>query len=349
LDVFSVHGFPVGLIQCESNFLGIKNGGGIPLGSGGWLNIIEKYVKAKKYCTGIFEVQKNKFHKGNKKIIVPIYGEWIGDSKDNSSKRILDITCQDAASIDWEPNSLDGVFTDPPYFGNVQYAELMDFCYVWLRSLVKLNTTAFIPVSTRNENELTGNDDMQRGLCHFTQGLSKVFTATANALKPRAPFVFTYHHNDITAYYPVAVAILDAGLYCSKILPCPTEMSASIHIKGTISSIVDSIFICRHKKYMTLDINENLHELVNDDISAFLQGDNTPTKGDIRCIAHGHIIRQCVNSLAKKWDSSKTTVSKLAILSQWFLDPKVKESLNKLINITVSKKNKAYANEIVFV
>ncbi|MDR1903970.1 MAG: hypothetical protein LBQ88_17005, partial [Treponema sp.] len=206
LDIFSIHGFPVGLIQCESNFLGIKNGGRIPLGSGGWLNIIEKYVKAKKYCTEIFEVQRDKSHKGNKKIIVPIYGEWIGDNKNNSSKRILDITCQDAASIDWKPNSLDGIFTDPPYFGNVQYAELMDFCYVWLRSLVKFNTAAFAPVSTRNENELTGNDDMRRGLSHFTQGLSKVFTATANALKPHAPFVFTYHHNDITAYYPVAVA-----------------------------------------------------------------------------------------------------------------------------------------------
>lgn len=37
LDVFSVHGFPVGLIQCESNMLGIqhstKKG---PVGSGGW-------------------------------------------------------------------------------------------------------------------------------------------------------------------------------------------------------------------------------------------------------------------------------------------------------------------------
>ena len=26
LDIFSVHGFPVGLVQCESNFLGITNG-----------------------------------------------------------------------------------------------------------------------------------------------------------------------------------------------------------------------------------------------------------------------------------------------------------------------------------
>ncbi|HKM74448.1 MAG TPA: hypothetical protein VJX94_31055 [Stellaceae bacterium] len=34
LDVFSVHGFPVGLVQCESNLLGIVNGNGANVGSG---------------------------------------------------------------------------------------------------------------------------------------------------------------------------------------------------------------------------------------------------------------------------------------------------------------------------
>ena len=37
LDIFSVHGFPVGLLQCESNLLGIVDGvAGTNVGSGGW-------------------------------------------------------------------------------------------------------------------------------------------------------------------------------------------------------------------------------------------------------------------------------------------------------------------------
>ena len=43
LDVFSIHGFPVGYVQVESNFLGIRNGNNLPVGSGGWVNITEKY------------------------------------------------------------------------------------------------------------------------------------------------------------------------------------------------------------------------------------------------------------------------------------------------------------------
>ena len=44
LDIFSVHGFPVGLIQCESNLLGITSENGTNVGSGGWTNIIDKYA-----------------------------------------------------------------------------------------------------------------------------------------------------------------------------------------------------------------------------------------------------------------------------------------------------------------
>jgi hypothetical protein len=56
LDIFSIHGFPVGYVQVESNLIGIRNGHRLPVGSGGWINIIEKYTKAKRYCFAPFEV-----------------------------------------------------------------------------------------------------------------------------------------------------------------------------------------------------------------------------------------------------------------------------------------------------
>ena len=154
-------------------------------------------------------------------------------------------SCGDATAAKLEPNSLDAVFTDPPYFGNVQYGELMDFCYVWLRRLVGNEAEGFHQASARSADELTGNVTQERGLDHFTEGLAKVYKRMADALKPGAPLVFTYHHNQLKAYYAVGVAILDSGLTCSASLPCPAEMAGSIHIHGTASSIVDTVFVCR--------------------------------------------------------------------------------------------------------
>ena len=129
LDIFSVHGFPVGLVQCESNLLGIVNSNGTNVGSGGWTNITDKYEKAKRYCDAPFEVQRQ----GSRNVQIPVKGEWIGEKLDGNRSRSIAIHCADASTVELAPNSLDAVFTDPPYFGNVQYGELMDFCYVWLR------------------------------------------------------------------------------------------------------------------------------------------------------------------------------------------------------------------------
>lgn len=324
LDIFSVHGFPVGLIQCESNLLGIID----PkretcVGSGGWTNIIEKFRKAKAYCDRPFEVK----HNGRRKEIIQINGEWIGDcvaNHEKDNKRIVDIQCEDAATVELLSGSLDGVFTDPPYFGNVQYAELMDFCYVWLRRLVGKTTQGFERASTRNPQELTGNEDMGRGLEHFTEGLSRVYQRMAAALKPGAPFAFTYHHNDLKAYYPVAVAILDSGLTCTASLPCPAEMGASIHINRTGSSIVDTVFVCRStgaapRKWI-VDSVKGVAEIVMKDLHDLRDGNVNPTQGDVRCIVYGHLIRLAIWSLRNGWDKNATTSRRISTVEEWIGD-----------------------------
>ena len=324
LDIFSVHGFPVGLIQCESNLLGIVNSErNNCVGSGGWANIIEKFRKAKSYCDAPFEVR----HRGRRKEIIPIQGEWIGDSLNgdsNERQRTIEINCLDAALAKMPVNSLDGVFTDPPYLGNVQYAELMDFCYVWLRRLLGGTIEAFEKESTRSPQELTGNVEMGRGLEHFAAGLSTVFQRMAEALKPGAPLAFTYHHNDLKAYYPVAVAILDAGLTCSASLPCPAEMGASIHINGTGSSIIDTVFVCRStgvvpRKWLTAT-RDGVANLVREDLTKLRAGQVKPTLGDIRCITYGHLIRLVVWNLRGIWNKDIDINRRIALVASWLDD-----------------------------
>ncbi len=315
LDIFSVHGFPVGLMQCESNFLGIiDEKKGTNVGSGGWNNIVEKYIRAKEYCQQPFEI---KHHKG-KKVQVKIAGEWIGPSiKSNGvPAKSIQLYCTSSTELDLPQASLDAVFTDPPYFGNVQYAELMDFCYVWLRRLMLTDQPVFEQNSTRDMDELTGNTTMERGLVHFLEGMSKVFQNMTRALKPGSPFVFTYHHNDINAYIPVAVAILDAGLVCTASLPCPAEMGASIHINGTGSSIMDTVFVCRStgivNRRAIASTPKGIARMVLEDLQQMENGGVKYTLGDMRCITYGHLIRMSVWHLRGGWNKDTNTDAKMA-------------------------------------
>ena len=308
LDIFSVHGFPVGLIQCESNFLGIEGGNnGQNVGSGGWSNITAKFIKAKSFCDKPFEI----LHRGTRKVIVEIPGEWVGETDGRTTThraRKIELSSADAALATLEPESLDAVFTDPPYFGNVQYAELMDFCFVWLRRLIGKRVAAFTPKTTRNPGELTGNENMGRGLGHFTEGVSSIFQKMALALKQGSPLAFTYHHNLIDAYWPVAVAILDSGLTCSASFPCPAEMGGSIHISGTKSSILDTVFVCRSTGKVPakwiVGSPDGVAGLVREDVEKMRQANLTATAGDIRCITFGHLTRLAVWFLRSSWDQN---------------------------------------------
>lgn len=316
LDIFSVHGFPVGLVQCESNLLGITNGNDTNVGSGGWTNIIDKYAKAKRYCDAPFEVRRE----GSRNVQVPVPGEWIGERLNGGRRRKIEIHCGDATAVKLAPNSLDAVFTDPPYFGNVQYGELMDFCYVWLRRLIGSEAEGFDRLSTRATEELTGNVTKGRGLEHFTEGLARVYTAMARALKPGAPLAFTYHHNKLDAYFAVGVAILDSGLTCSASLPCPAEMGGSIHIHGTTSSIVDTVFVCRDQghapRQWLFESADQLAAVVAGDLAQLAEAGLKATRGDTRCIIFGHLTRMAVWNLRKGWDAGLPTAEKLERFAQ---------------------------------
>ncbi|MBE9080300.1 DNA methylase [Romeria aff. gracilis LEGE 07310] len=314
LDIFSIHGFPVGYIQVESNFLGIRKGNGLPVGSGGWINIIEKYAKAKQYCTAPFEVA----FEGRKKHTVKIDGEWIGEQSPKGAKpysRTVDLRCHSETTLELPDHSLDAVFTDPPYYGMVQYGELMHFCYVWLRKLMGADFPGLDQETTRHRDELTGNDTAARGINHFAEGLAQVYARMAAALKPGAPLVFTYHHNQQDAYLAVAMAILDAGLTCSASLPCPAEMGGSIHIHGTGSSIVDTVFVCRHRgTTLRTGLFKNgaqLAQIISHELTELRTAGMNPTAGDIRCIAFGNITRMAIWNLRSGWVASQPTSQKL--------------------------------------
>ena len=307
-DIFSIHGFPVGLIQCEGNLLGIPG-----IGSGAFRHFVRKYARAKEYCVAPFEVR----HDGRRNVRVPIVGETIAADlgSDGAAVKSARLHCGPSQAARLAPASLDGVFTDPPYFDNVQYAELIDFCYVWLRRVLRSEHPEFLPQTTRTAGELTGNRTADRGLEAFTQGLSAVFSTFAAALKPGAPFVFTFHHNDPQAYAPLVVAILDAGMTCTAVLPAAAEMAASRHIARTSSSVLDSVFVCRSwESQAAVDGAGDVRDIavvLRSDLDAMREAGLPQRSGDVRCLLAGHIAGQTVRALVTGWDPERPLAQRM--------------------------------------
>ena len=196
----------------------------------------------------------------------------------------------------------------------------MDFCYVWLRRLVSAQTSAFDKSTTRNFNELTATFPWGGTWNISPGGWQRFFKRMGEALKPGAPLTFTYHHNTLEAYYPLAVALLDAGLTCSATLPCPAEMGASIHISGTGSSIIDTIFVCRSTgrvpRRWIVSSSEGIAALVAADLDKLQAGKVKPTSGDIRCIIFGELTRLAIWYLRENWQKETTSNKKLQTVAE---------------------------------
>jgi adenine-specific DNA methylase len=303
-DVFAVHGFPVGLSACENNVAGIRG-----VGSGSFVHFLEKYCAAKEYTQNPYEIQ----YDGKRKTVVPtpshpIEAPLTTDPSALHTGRAALIEARPGQEHQLPAASLDAVLTDPPYYANVQYSELMDFCFVWLRQLINDDPT-LAGNTTRHASEATGNTTQGRGLAEFTQAMSDVYTTMAGALKPGGMFAFTYHHNDPAAYAPLMVAILDAGLTCTDVLPAPAEMAASIHINNTKSSILDSVFICRAVATVGQALPPSVaglttNGLVQRDIDGIRQSGYAPTPGDVACLTAGHVAAQAIRRLAAGWSAT---------------------------------------------
>jgi hypothetical protein len=139
----------------------------------------------------------------------------------------------------------------------------------------------------------------------------------------------------VRAYLPVAVAILDAGLTCSATLPSPAEMGASIHISGTGSSIIDTVFVCRStgrvpRKWVVESASE-IAALVESDLEKLLKANVKPSQGDKKCITYGHLIRLAVWSLREDWNENSATSYRLEKIEDWLRDfggwPEVEQHL----------------------
>jgi adenine-specific DNA methylase len=334
IDVFSVHGFPVSVTQCENSLLGIPG-----VGSGGYRHFVEKYYRAKAYGERPFEKSLEA------KKIIHLSGErmstrLVESLPDTTAPKWALLHAASATDIALPDNSLDAVVTDPPYYANVQYAELMDFCYVWLKRHLAETEPAFRPTSTRSQQELTVNETEGRGIEHFAAGLSRVFAKFAGALKHGAPFAFTYHHNKPQAYDPIAVSLLDADLVCTATLPCPAEMGASIHINGTGSSVIDTVFVCRSSGTIRARDFEMapkaLERLLRKDVAKLEQAGHTASPGDATCMLLGHLTRLAVWQLRPTWQASGEIEEKLKQVQRAMNQVHSLDLLPKLVSRTLA-------------
>lgn len=159
-----------------------------------------------------------------------------------------DLRCANSAEIRSESPRI--VVTDPPYVGNVNYAELADFFYVWLRLALKAKYSWFAPEYTDKGGEIVENPTRGKSRDDFYAGLSQVFRNTHRSLPTDGLMVFTFHHTDQegTVWEGLLQALCDTGFEIVAVYPVHSESETSSQHQDKENISYDLIHVCRKRE-----------------------------------------------------------------------------------------------------
>ncbi len=237
VNVFNYQSFLVPTMYVENNVWGTKKGNGT------FITYIERMKKAKSYCKSPFEIAFQNDHI----IRVPVKGDSIEanavdsfqalEVSNKADTLLINDTSEDLQILGIPPNSVDIVVTDPPYFDYIQYGELANFFYVWLKRVLGSQYPAFQANLIQTGQEIGTSHKEEK----FLKKIARVFQECYKVLKPEAPLVFTFHHSSVTAWTMILEALNRSQFLITAAFPVQSEFRAR-PVKGRN---FDIILVCR--------------------------------------------------------------------------------------------------------
>jgi adenine-specific DNA methylase len=240
--LFTHHAMPVTTRPVENNVWGCAEHG-----AGSFVMVFQRTLNAKKYINRPFE--KFKAPDGNirtvyipqERINVKFATEFC-QLKDHANALLL---CKDSRSLLEIPcETIDYVITDPPYFDNINYSELSNFFYVWLRLALRDRISYFAPEYVPKLAEIVCDENSGKSLNSYEKGLTDVFKVCHGVLKSDGKLFFTYHHTSAHSWGAILNAIDESGFEVEDAFVVESETKFSPHLRGKTGIQFDAIIEC---------------------------------------------------------------------------------------------------------
>lgn len=156
-----------------------------------------------------------------------------------------------ATNLDYSDNYFDAVFTDPPYYDNINYAELSDFFYVWLKRIIgdlypELFSTPIISKSKEIVANPIRHGGQKSAKIFFEENLKKAFQEIHRVLKPNGIATIVYTHRSTSGWETLINSLLDSGFIVTSSWPIDTEMKSRLTAKES-AALASSIYIIARK------------------------------------------------------------------------------------------------------
>jgi adenine-specific DNA methylase len=157
----------------------------------------------------------------------------------------------DAQNLGFADAEFDALIVDPPYYDAIQYGDLSDFFYVWLkRSIGHLYPAVFgTPMTPKQQEIIESRADKKSPeyISHdeFEERLQRALCEMARVVKRDGMVAIVFAHTDVEAWERLLRALRSANLIVTTSWPMRSEREA--RSTALISAVLDSsvVLVCR--------------------------------------------------------------------------------------------------------
>lgn len=179
---------------------------------------------------------------------------WVTENVIDAYDSISKLACADGADgpsisigaaqslVHLGSHSIEAIVVDPPYSDNVQYSELADFFYVWLkRSQGHRRPEWFSSLLCENAEEAVKNDARFRAgakkakdaaaaaQAHYQSLMTQVFAEVHRVLRRDGVLTVMFTHKKQEAWEALFASLIEAGFTITATWPVKTESEHSLH------------------------------------------------------------------------------------------------------------------------
>lgn len=147
------------------------------------------------------------------------------------------------------------VITDPPYYYSVQYADLSDFFYVWLkRTLSRIHPDLFHAQLTPKDEEVIvqspGHEYAKEGKnnAFYENRMSLAMAEARRILSPAGIAVVVFAHKSTRGWEAQLQAMVNAGWIITASWPIDTEMASRVIAQGRAVLASSIHLVCRPRE-----------------------------------------------------------------------------------------------------
>ncbi len=186
-------------------------------------------------------------YKGIAQLVEPVHRQIVDDQLP------VRIRCGTAAYTGLDDTSVDLICIDPPYYNNVQYAELSDYFYVWhRRTLADLYPERYRRMLTNKVDEVVANPardgSAKNAAKEYERLMGEIFAECRRVLSDHGIMTMMFTHKTQEAWETLTRSLIDNGWMISSSMPVESEAAESTHQKN-MAAAASSIFLsCRKRE-----------------------------------------------------------------------------------------------------